>query len=84
MRRKRQPPDYAPVRSTVWEQEKNTSATLAHNQYNMNTQDLQQRRGVGDGGNPAQASSHPVLQPFSALVTDPPVRLGVQSGEGEG
>ena len=50
----------------------------------MNTQDLQQGRGVGGGGNPAQASSHPVLQPFSALVTDPPVSLGVQSGEGEG
>jgi len=38
---------------------------------------------VGDGGSPAQASSHPVLQPFQALVTDPPVRLGIQSGKGE-
>jgi len=34
--KKRQPPDYAFVRSTVWEQEKkNTSATLAHNQYTL-------------------------------------------------
>uniref|UniRef100_A0A8C1RUF2 Protein shisa-5 n=1 Tax=Cyprinus carpio TaxID=7962 RepID=A0A8C1RUF2_CYPCA len=46
---------------------------------------LQQGRGrEGCRGNPAQASSHPVLQPFSALVTDPLVRLAVQSGEGEG
>lgn len=31
---------------------------------------------MGDGGSPALTDSHLVLQPFSALVTDPPVRLG--------
>ncbi len=34
--------------------------------------------------NPAPASSHPVLQPFPAPVTDPLVRLAVQSDGGEG
>ncbi len=36
------------------------------------------------GSNPAPASSHPVLQSFPALVTDPLVRLAVQSDGGEG
>ena len=45
---------------------KNTSATKAHTLYNMKTHDLQQGRGVGGGGNPAQASCQPVLQPFGA------------------
>ncbi len=67
-------PDYAPWRVQC-ENRKNTSATST---YTIDT------RLCNRGSNPAPASSHPVLQPFRALVTDPLVRLAVQSNGGEG
>ncbi len=76
-RKKKKNPDYAPW-GVQCENRKNTSATKAHNQYTIDT------RLCNRGGNPAPASSHPVLQPILALVTDPLVRLAVQSDGGEG
>jgi len=74
VRRKKITPDYAPW-GVQCENRKNTSATST---YTINT------RLCNRGRNPVPASSHPVLQPFPAPVTDPLVRLAVQSDGGEG
>ncbi len=70
MRRKKITPRLCSLGSTVWEQEKHLSNKST---YTIDT------RLCNRGSNPAPASSHPVLQPFPALVTDPLVRLAVQS-----
>ncbi len=60
--KKKLPPDYAPLGSTVWEQKKNTSAQkhIYHKHMTCNR-----------GTYPALASSRPVQQPFiTAPVAD--------------
>jgi len=61
----------------VWEQGKKHLSNISTQSVHFTLTRL--ATAVGDEGSPAQASSHLVLKPFQALVTDLPVRLGVQS-----
>ena len=70
--------------STVWEQKKHLSNKSTHT---LQHEHMTCNRG-GEWGveviQPRQAAIRPDLQPLLALVTDPLVRLGDQSGEGVG
>ena len=78
-RKKRRPPDYAPRGVQCGSRKKTPQHISTYILQHDRTQDLQRGGGRGDGGKPAQTSSNLVQQPYSAMVTDPPVTLGVRS-----
>ena len=62
-RKKRRPPDYAPRGVQCGSRKKTPQHISTYILQHDRTQDLQRGEGRGDGGKPAQTSSHLVQQP---------------------